>query len=73
VDLWITIANPKRRFPLPGSIPFKPLDLGGPLGDSDFNGIPAYRVGAAETRVGAAGQGGVTLPDIRRIALRLLE
>jgi len=74
IDYGSRIVNPKSRVALPSSIPVKPFDL---LGDlitlySSETGLPAYRVGAVETRH-AAGMPQLRLPDIRRVQDKLLE
>lgn len=68
VDYGARFVNPKSRNPLPIEIPLKSLDLRGDLNalqSSEF-GIPAYRVGAAETAA-EPGMPQLWLPDLRRV------
>jgi hypothetical protein len=68
VDYGVRVVNPKSRVTLTATIPVKPLGL---IGDlialhGSEAGLPAYRVGAVETRCGA-GMPQLLLPDLRRV------
>ncbi len=74
IDYGTQIVNSKSRTSLPVKIPVKPLDLVGELMalHGSEPGLPAYRVGAVQTRVGP-GMPPLRLPDLRRVDQQSLE
>jgi hypothetical protein len=66
IDYGARIVNAKSRVPLLSTFPVRPLDLLGDVLALPELGLPAYRVGAVETRVGPD-MPQLQLPDLRNL------